>query len=75
METVLRQPDNIFVNPDHKLADYFFTKLDDGAVFACLLKMNAHPEVGQEITMVITAFKTTQRYLKKFKLVQNWKGG
>lgn len=75
LDMMIRFPDFIYRNDDIKKADLLFAKDIDGALYVCLVKQNAHPETGQDISVIVTAFKTTPRYLAKFKLIQSWKDG
>lgn len=75
ISTIIKFPDSLYENDDAKKADFILVKQIDGALYACVIKQNAHPETGQDVAVVITAFKTTARYLAKFELIQSWKGG
>ncbi len=75
LDIIIKFPDQIYDNQDIKKAEFIFVKQIDSFLYACLIKQNAHPETGQDISVVVTAFKTTERYLTKFELIQSWKGG
>lgn len=75
LTAIIETPSSVYKNNSTKRAHYILVKTIKGALFACLLQENAHPEVGQEVTVVVTAYRTTKKYLEKFEHIQSWKDG
>lgn len=41
----------------------------------CSIETNAHPEIGEEVNVIVTAFKIDHRYTRKYKLIWKWEDG
>ncbi len=75
LSEIIRFPERIYQNQEAKKGQFIFAKQFPEGLFMASIETNAHPETGQEIHVLITAFKVEQRYLNKYKLIWSWEDG
>lgn len=75
LDKIIHFPDRVYRNPAAKRGEFCFVKQFKNELFLAAIEFNAHPETGEEINLIVTAFKIKHRYVSKYELIWDWKDG
>lgn len=67
---IIKYPDNIYKNKPGGTGDYFFTKTLEDLLYGASIEV-----LDEQGLFVVTAFRTTNKYLNNFEKIWSWEGG
>ena len=67
---IVKYPDHVYKNKPGGTGDYFFTKTLDNLLYGASIEVSNEQEL-----FIVTAFRTTEKYLNNFEKIWSWEGG
>lgn len=67
---IIKYPDHVYKNKPGGTGDYFFTKTLENLLYGASIEV-----VNENGLFIVTAFRTTETYLKNFEKIWSWEGG